>query len=192
MNSSCRPRIQFWWRQACQVGNSKTRVQDQLCQSSNCLGIPCAKLPATQQCFQKPSLSSGLPNAVLFPGPRGTCVSLYSRSVLYRFSFLLSCATRSSSCPIARWLSCARDEGLLVALSIVRLHVWDGSGRKYTFVSCGLGERMPRVPLRVLGRQRGVGAKLLGVGTYLHSLPLDNEKGRRRRRTGVQILLGYS
>lgn len=103
---------------------------------------------------------SGLPNVELFAGPRGTCVSLHSRSVLHRFSFLLSCVMRSSRCRIARWLSCARDQGLPVALTIVRLHVWDGSGRKYTFVSSRLGEGMPSV--LVLG-DSGVGAKLLGT-----------------------------
>jgi len=89
----------------------------------------------------KTSRYTTLPEAILifwasqcraFAGPRGTCVPLHSRSVLHRFSFLLSCVTRffeMSNCSMG---PCARDEGLPVELSIVRLHVSDGSGRKYT------------------------------------------------------------
>jgi hypothetical protein len=136
--------------------------KDQLCQLSNCLGIPRAKPPARQR-FQKPSLSSGLPQCRTFAGPRGTCVPSHSRSVLHRFSFLLSPFLRDafSRRRIAGWLSYARDEGLPVELLIVRLHVSDGSGRKYT--SFHASRRRVAESTRT-GRTAGLVPSFSGVG----------------------------
>lgn len=122
------------------------------------------------------------------------------------FSFLISCVTLSSRCRTAGWLSCARDEGLPVALSIVRLHVWDGSGRKYTcFVSRRLGEGMPSVLVLGTGKTAGLVPSSSGhihchltIGqrwnTDVRSGLREGESGgdwdweKRRRRKGVQIL----
>jgi hypothetical protein len=131
----------------------KCDSKDQLCQLSNCLGIPRAKPPATQR-FQKPSLSSGLPNAEPLPArvvPAYPCTPDLC-FIGSPFSFLLSCVTRFFEMSSCSMVSCARDEGLPVELSTVRLHVSNSSGRNILrFMR--LGEGMPIV--LVLGRQRG-------------------------------------
>lgn len=58
--------------------------KDQLRQLSNCLGgFVCKTPPLHKNASRRHPYLLGLPNAEPFAGPRGTCVSLYSRSVLH-------------------------------------------------------------------------------------------------------------
>jgi hypothetical protein len=154
--------------------------KDQLCQLSNCLGIPRAKPPARQR-FQKPSLSSGLPNAE--PSP-ARVVPAYPRTRDLCFidsPFLRDAFSRRR---IAGWLSYARDEGLPVELSIVRLHVSDGSGRKYT--SFHASRRRDAESTRT-GKTAGLVPSISGVG-YIRCHSTIGQHWNKDVRSGLSEL----
>lgn len=125
MNCSCRTRILLWRRVILTSNGIKGGVHGSLLSVQELSGVPRVN-PAAPQCFQKSCLD--FPDAET---PPDHLVPAYRCTPACASSILLGGFKIVEAFDIFIGVLQARDKGFPVALSIVRLHVSDDSGRKY-------------------------------------------------------------